>query len=120
MLQYASCVRNKDIEARKKAAIGLGQLAGLYSKAASQRLQDALIQIGQQMAEEKNAELQTLLSAAFVRLSQESAARRYYRAMQQALDSNRGARRIPVRAGCRAFVRDLESKAASENLSKKR
>ncbi|MFY9730895.1 MAG: PilZ domain-containing protein, partial [Candidatus Acidiferrales bacterium] len=87
LLQYASCVRNKDAEARKKAAIGLGQLAELYSKAASQRLQDALVQIGQQMAEEKDIELQSLLSAAFVRLSQESAARRYYRAMQQALDS---------------------------------
>ena len=87
LLQYASCVRNKDAEARKKAAIGLGQLAELYSKAASRRLQDALVQIGQQMAEERDVELQTLLSAAFVRLSQESAARRYYRAMQQALDS---------------------------------
>ncbi len=87
LLQYATCVRNKDSEARKKAAIGLGQLAELFSKAASQRLQDALVQIGQQMADEKDSELQTLLSAAFVRLSQESATRRYYRAMQQSLDS---------------------------------
>ncbi|HKV03638.1 MAG TPA: PilZ domain-containing protein [Candidatus Acidoferrales bacterium] len=87
LLKYASCVRNKDAEARKKAAIGLGQLAELYSKGASQRLQDALTQIGQQLAAEKDAELQTLLSAAFVRLSQEAASRRYYRAMQQALDS---------------------------------
>jgi hypothetical protein len=87
LLKYAACVCNKDAEARKKAAIGLGQLAELYSKAASQRLQDALAQIGQQLAAEKDAELQTLLSAAFVRLSQEAALRRYYRAMQQALDS---------------------------------
>ena len=87
LLKYASCVRNKDAEARKKAAIGLGQLAELYSKAASQRLQDALAQIGQQLAAEKDPELQTLLSAAFVRLSQEAAQRRYYRAMQQSLDS---------------------------------
>jgi hypothetical protein len=87
LLKYATCVRHKDAEARKKAAIGLGQLADLFSKAASQRLQDALVQIGQQMAAEKDAELQTLLSAAFVRLSQESATRRYYRAMQQSLDS---------------------------------
>jgi hypothetical protein len=87
LLQYATCVRNKDSEARKKAAIGLGQLAELFSKAASQRLQDALVQIGQQMAAERDTELQTLLSAAFVRLSQESATRRYYRAMQQSLDS---------------------------------
>jgi hypothetical protein len=87
LLKYASCVRNKDAGARKKAAIGLGQLAELYSKGASQRLQDALAQIGQQLAAERDAELQTLLSAAFVRLSQEAASRRYYRAMQQALDS---------------------------------
>lgn len=87
LLKYASCVRNKDAEARKKAAIGLSQLAELYSKAANQRLQEALKQIGEQMAAEKDPELQTLLSAAFVRLSQESAARRYYRAMQQSLDS---------------------------------
>ncbi len=87
LLKYASCVRNKDAEARKKAAIGLGQLAELYSKGASRRLQDALGQIGQQLSAEPDQELQTLLSAAFVRLSQESASRRYYRAMQQALDS---------------------------------
>ena len=87
LLHYASCVGNSDAEARKKAAIGLGQLAELYSKAASQRLQDTLTKIGQAMAAERDTELQTLLSAAFVRLSQESAARRYYRAVQQALDS---------------------------------
>ncbi|HXU47964.1 MAG TPA: PilZ domain-containing protein [Candidatus Binatia bacterium] len=87
LLKYAACVRNKDAEARKKAAIGLGQLAELYSKAANQRLQEALKQIGEQMAAEKDPELQTLLSAAFVRLSQESASRRYYHAMQQSLDS---------------------------------
>jgi hypothetical protein len=86
-LHYASCVGNADAEARKKAAIGLGQLAELYSKAASQRLQDTISKIGLAMAKEKDTELQTLLSAAFVRLSQESAARRYYRAVQQALDS---------------------------------
>lgn len=87
LLQYASCVRHQDVEARKKAAIGLGQLAELFTKGASQRLQAALLQIGQQMETEQEAELQTLLSAAFVRLSQESASRRYYRAMQQSLDS---------------------------------
>jgi len=90
LLQYACCVRNKDAEARKKAAIGLSQLAELYSKAASQRLQGALAQIGEQMGVEQDAELQTLLSAAFVRLSQESASRRYFGAMEQALDSLAG------------------------------
>jgi PilZ domain len=85
--KYASCVRSKDPEARKKAAIGLGQLAALYSKTASEGLKDALAQTGQQMLQEKDPELQTLLSAAFVRLSQESASRRFFPAVQQALDS---------------------------------
>jgi PilZ domain len=87
LLKYSSCVSNKDADARKKAAIGLGQLAELYSKAASRRLQDALVHVGQQLLVERDSELQTLLGAAFVRLSQESASRRYYGAMQQALDS---------------------------------
>jgi hypothetical protein len=89
LLRYASCVRNKDAEARRKAAIGLGQLAELYSRGASQRLQTAILEIGKQMEEERELELQTLLSAAFVRLSQEAAQRRYFLAMQQALDSLR-------------------------------
>ncbi len=85
--KYAACVRNTDPEARRKAAIGLGQLAGVYSKMASRGLQQALMQTGQQMLREQDPEIETLLSAAFVRLSQESAARRYFCAMQQALDS---------------------------------
>lgn len=84
---YAQCVHNSDPEARKKAAIGLGQLAGVYSKVASHGLQQALRQTGQQMLREQDPEIETLLSAAFVRLSQESASRRYFSAMQQVLDS---------------------------------
>lgn len=85
--KYAECVHNSDPEARKKAAIGLGQLAGVYSKVASRGLQQALKETGQQMLREQDPEIETLLSAAFVRLSQESATRRYFLAMQQALDS---------------------------------
>jgi hypothetical protein len=110
LMKYASCVRNKDAEARKKAAIGLSQLAELYSKAASQKLQDALSQIGQQMAAEKDAELQTLLSAAFVRLSQESATRRYYRAMQQSLDSLADLEEL-----CPSWVQSLRPRTGIEN-----
>ena len=79
-----------EIRTRKRARRPRSDWASWPSstaRRASQRLQDALAQIGQQLAAEKDAELQTLLSAAFVRLSQEAASRRYYRAMQQALDS---------------------------------
>ena len=84
---YCSCVHSKDPEARKKAALGLGQLAEVYSRIATRGLQEALAQTGRQMLREKDVELETLLSAAFVRLSQEAASRRYFAAMQQALDS---------------------------------
>jgi len=110
LLHYAACVRNKDSEARKKAAIGLGQLAELYSRSASQRLQTALTEIGKQMLEERELELQTLLSAAFVRLSQEAASRRYYRAMQQALDSV-----AALEAARPGSVENLRSRLGIEN-----
>ncbi len=86
LLTYASGVKQKDPEARRKTAIGLGQLAELYGRAASEKLQDALAQSGEQLCVEKDPELQTLVSAAFVKLGQEAAQRRCYRAVQQALD----------------------------------
>ena len=85
--KYAACVRHKDAEARKKASIGVAQLAGLFSKAGSQALPEGLALAGRQMTAEPEAEVQTLLGAAFVRLSQESCVHRCYPAMRQALDS---------------------------------
>jgi hypothetical protein len=48
---------------------------------------DAIRRLGNQLAVEREPELQTLVSAAFVRLSQEAAGKRCYPAMQQALAS---------------------------------
>ncbi len=48
---------------------------------------DAIRRLGNQLAVEREPELQTLVSAAFVRLSQEAASKRCYPAMQQALAS---------------------------------
>jgi len=50
-------------------------------------LMDAIRRLGNQLALEREPELQTLVSAAFVRLSQEAASKRCYPAMQQALAS---------------------------------
>ncbi len=87
LVKYAACVRNKDAEARKKASIGVAQLAGIFSRAESQALPEGLALAGRQMTAEPEAEVQTLLGAAFVRLSQESCVHRCYPAMRQALDS---------------------------------
>jgi hypothetical protein len=85
--QYASCVRNSDIEARRKSATGLTQLVEVYSRVAQEAMLAAVRELGAQLAVEKGPEVQTFLSAAFVRFSQEAVARRRYPVMLQALDS---------------------------------
>jgi hypothetical protein len=48
---------------------------------------ESIRRLGNQLAIEREPELQTLISAAFVRMSQEAASKRCYPAMQQALSS---------------------------------
>jgi hypothetical protein len=85
--QYAACIRNDDLEARRRVSIGVAQLADLYGSAIPNALEAAIRDLGAQMEEEREPELQTLLSAAFVRLTQEASSHRSYAAIQQALDS---------------------------------
>jgi hypothetical protein len=84
---YASCVNREDVDARRKTAIGLCELADLYSSAEGSLLRETIGLVGAQLSVQRDAELQSLASAAFVRLSQEAATRRRYTAMQQTLAS---------------------------------
>ena len=83
---YASCADNEEGEARKKAAAGISQMAELYGKVDPKLLGEALRHLGLRLSVEQDAELQGLVSAAFVRLSQEAATTRSFGAMEQALD----------------------------------
>ena len=83
---YARCADSEDVDARKRAATGLSEIAGLYAEADQGLLQEALRHIGLRLSVEQNQDLQSLVSAAFVRLSQEAAAHRNYAAMAQALN----------------------------------
>lgn len=83
---YLSCIRSVDPEARKKTAIGLSQIAETYGGFPGQ-LQEAISVTGAQIGQERDGEMQKLTSAAFVRLSQEAAARRSFVAVQQSLAS---------------------------------
>ncbi|HET8924610.1 MAG TPA: HEAT repeat domain-containing protein, partial [Candidatus Acidoferrum sp.] len=87
LMKYASCVGLEAPEARRTTAIGLSDLGELYGSGDGSALMDALRRLGNQLAIEREPELQTLVSAAFVRLSQEAASKRCYPAMQQALAS---------------------------------
>ncbi|HYA96728.1 MAG TPA: PilZ domain-containing protein, partial [Methylomirabilota bacterium] len=87
LLKYCSCIALEDPEARRTTAIGLADLAEFYSSGDGSVLMEAIRRLGIQLGVEREPELQTLVSAAFVRLSQEAASKRSYAAMYQALSS---------------------------------
>ncbi|HZU43479.1 MAG TPA: hypothetical protein VE994_12450, partial [Terriglobales bacterium] len=83
---YFSCLQSKDPETRKKCAAGLSQISDLYGTAGN-LLAQAIHECAQELAHEESPEMQSQLSAAFVRLSQEASAQRNYRAIQEVLAS---------------------------------
>ena len=87
LMKYAACISLEAPEARRTTAIGLSDLAELYGSGDGSALMDSIRRLGNQLAIEREPELQTLISAAFVRMSQEAASKRCYPAMQQALYS---------------------------------
>ena len=87
LTKYAACVSLEAAEARRTTAIGLADLAEFYGSGDGSALIDVIQKLGNQLAVEREADLQTLLGAAFVRMSQEAGSKRFYPAMQQALAS---------------------------------
>jgi len=83
---YAACAESDEADARKKTAVGLSEMAELYAKADPKLLGEALRHLGLRLNVEQDGELQTLVSAAFVRLSQEAATTRSFAVMEQALE----------------------------------
>jgi hypothetical protein len=89
LARYAACIHNPDGEARRRTAMGMAELADLYA-GETKALIAVIRLIGMEMSGERDPEIQTLVNAAFVRLSQEAAARHCYPAIQQALISLEG------------------------------
>jgi HEAT repeat protein len=87
LMKYAACVALEAPEARRTTAIGLADLAEFYGSGDGSALIDVIQRLGNQLAIEREGDLQTLVGAAFVRMSQEAGAKRFYPAMQQALAS---------------------------------
>ena len=87
MLKYAACISLEAPEARRTTAIGLSDLAEFYGSGDGSALIDVIQRLGNQLGVERESDLQTLVGAAFVRMSQEASAKRFYPAMQQALAS---------------------------------
>lgn len=87
LVQYARSVCHIDPEARRTAINGLMQIADSYTNDAGAPLDETLRAMGEQLAREREAELQTLLSAAFVKLGQKVSEQRDFPAVRRTLDT---------------------------------
>ncbi|HXQ25183.1 MAG TPA: hypothetical protein VN822_02135 [Candidatus Acidoferrales bacterium] len=83
---YASGIKSKNPEARRQTAMGLAELASLYAKADEKLFVETIREVGLELAGEKDPELQSLVGAAFVRLSQEATNIRSYPAIQRSVE----------------------------------
>ncbi|MGH9733193.1 MAG: hypothetical protein ACRD8A_01220 [Candidatus Acidiferrales bacterium] len=82
---YMASIRNRSVDVRRHVAMGLAELAVLYA-ANEKLLTEAIRLTGVQVIEETEAELQSLVSAAFVRLSQEAGRKRSYPGLQRSIE----------------------------------
>jgi hypothetical protein len=78
---YSACLSTREADPRRKVAIGLSQLADLYARLGGEAMGGAIQKVTEQLCIEKDNELQSLLSAAFVRLSQEASEAKNYQAV---------------------------------------
>ncbi len=87
LTNYASAVTGTDPEYRSKVAAGLSQLADLFAVVGGTVLGDTAQKLGDAIAKESDPEIESLFSAAFVRLSSEAHQRKQYRAVAQACEA---------------------------------
>jgi hypothetical protein len=84
---YCSCLDSKDLEPRRKTAIGISQLGDLYAALGDKSMSLALHKLGEALSKEHDSELQALIGAAFVRLSSEASNRKQYGALAAVCDA---------------------------------
>jgi hypothetical protein len=107
---YSGCLSAKEAEPRRRTAIGLSQLADLYARLGGQPLGQAIRKLADGLIAEKDAELQSLLSAAFVRLSQEASAAKNFAAVNEVCA---GMERVSVERP--VLMNDLRPRVGVEN-----
>ena len=110
LANYSTGLDANDADARRKSAIGIGQLADLYAMTQDDVMPNTLATIGEKLSVEDEPEMQSLLSAAFARFGQEACTRKRYKAVVELCYSfERVARQRPV------LVQDLRSRVGVEN-----
>jgi len=83
---YVTGITKESKEMRRQTAMGLAELAPIYASVDEKLFVDTIRQIGVQLAEERDSELQSVVGAAFVRLAQEATTKRAFRAVQRAVE----------------------------------
>jgi hypothetical protein len=86
LTNYANCITHKSAETRRQTAMGLAELASTYAKQDERLLLSTIRLVGVQLAEERDSELESLVGAAFVRLSQEATKSRSFPAIQRSVE----------------------------------
>ena len=110
LINYSSCLDAKDMEPRRKTAIGLAQIADLYASASEEVMPTAISKIGEKLAHETDSEVQSLLSAAFTRFGQEACSRKKYKAVAEVCLSL-----VDIGKERPLLVQDLRSRVGIEN-----
>ncbi len=80
---YSNCLTAKEADPRRKAAIGLSQLADLFAAPGIDLIGPIVHKIGEALVRDPDPEVQSLLSAAFVRLSSEAGNRKQFAALSE-------------------------------------
>ena len=83
---YGACITGADAETRRCAAIGIAEIADLYGRGDGRLLIEAIGSAASQMVSERDKQMHALVSAAFVRLTQEAVAQACYPAILRALE----------------------------------
>ena len=107
---YLNCLDAKESDTRRKIATGISQLADLFAATGGDLMTLSVRKLGETIGQESDPELQSLLGAAFVRLSTEASEHKQFGALNElciAMESI--ARQRPV------LVTDLRPRIGVEN-----
>jgi hypothetical protein len=80
---YVTCLATKEVDHRRKAAVGISQLADLFATAGVDLIGSTIRQTSEALIRENDGEIQSMLSAAFVRLSSEANTRKQFSALRE-------------------------------------
>ncbi len=107
---YLSCLDAKESDTRRKVATGVSQLADLFAATGGDSMALSVRKIGEAIGQESDIELQSLLGAAFVRLSTEASEHKQFGALSEiCLAMESIARQRPV------LATDLRPRIGVEN-----